>query len=96
VPPGKIGVAVAVRAGSGVAENQHIVDTIDHFFGHLGIELVESYTLERVEHPADLEGRAEEMRTVYELGLGISDLRTAGSGDPAGATTKYTVGGNGE
>jgi multimeric flavodoxin WrbA len=88
VPPGKVGVAVAVRAGSGVAENRHIVDTIAHFFGHLGIELVESYTLERVEHPADLEDRADEMQAVYELGLDIPDLRTAGSGDPAGADEK--------
>ncbi len=71
VPPGKIGVAVAVRAGSGVTENQHIVDTIAHFFGHLGIELVESYTLEGVEHPVDLEGRADEMRELYELGSNI-------------------------
>ncbi len=73
VPPGKIGVAVAVRAGSGVAENQHIVDTIAHFFGHLGIELVQSYTLERVEHPADLEGRVDEMQELYKLGLDISE-----------------------
>ena len=71
VPPGKIGVAVAVRAGSGVAENQHIVDTIGHFFGHLGIKLAASYTMERVEHPADLEGKTDEMREVYELGLEI-------------------------
>ncbi len=73
VPPGKIGVAVAVRAGSGVAENQHIVDTISHFFGHLGIELVQSVTLERVEHPADLEGRVDEMQELYKLGLDISE-----------------------
>ena len=73
VPPGKMGVAVAVRAGSGVAENQHIVDTIAHFFGHLGIDLAASYTLEGVEHPADLEGKTDEMRESYKLGLEISD-----------------------
>ena len=71
VPPGKIGIAVAVRAGSGVAENQHIVDTIAHFFGHLGIELAASYTLEGVEHPVDLESKVDKMRELYELGLEI-------------------------
>ncbi len=71
VPPGKIGVAVAVRAGSGVAENQHIVDTITHFFGHLGIELAASSALGRVGHPVDLRGKPDEMRELYELGLEI-------------------------
>jgi multimeric flavodoxin WrbA len=73
VPPGKVGVAVAIRAGQSVTENQHIVDTIAHFFGHLGIELVGAYTLEGVEQPADLEGRAEEIREAYELGLRVAE-----------------------
>jgi multimeric flavodoxin WrbA len=74
VPPGKIGVAVAIRAGQSVTENQHIVDTIAHFFGHLGIKLVGRYTLEGVEQPADLRRRPEKMHEAYELGLRIPDL----------------------
>ena len=77
VPPGKVGVAVALRAGPSVAENQHIIDTIAHFFGHLGIELVETYTLEGVEHPADLEGKELKIQEAYELGLQVSSACAA-------------------
>jgi len=73
VPPGKIGVAVAIRAGQSLTENQHIVDTIEHFFGHLGIKLAGRYTLEGVEQPADLEGKAEKIQEAYELGLSIPE-----------------------
>jgi multimeric flavodoxin WrbA len=73
VPPGKVGVAVAIRAGKGVSENQHIIDTIEHFFGHLGITLVETHTLEGVEQPADLEGKDVEIQEAYELGLRVSE-----------------------
>jgi multimeric flavodoxin WrbA len=54
VPPGKVGVAVAIRAGSRKAENQHIVDTIEHYFGHLGIEPVARFTAEGIEAVSDL------------------------------------------
>jgi multimeric flavodoxin WrbA len=74
VPPGKVGVAVAIRAGQSVTESQHIVDTIAHFYGHLGIEFVARYTLEGVEQPADLRQRPEKLREAYELGLWIPGL----------------------
>ena len=73
VPPGKVGVAVAVRAGQSVVENQHIIDTIEHFFGHLGIKLVETYTLEGVEQPADLKGKTAKIQEAYELGLRVPE-----------------------
>ena len=73
VPPGKVGVAVAIRAGQSVTENQHIVDTIEHFFGHLGIELVETYTLEGGEQPADLEGKVEKIQEARALGLRVPE-----------------------
>lgn len=73
VPPGKVGVAVAIRAGQSVSENQHIIDTIEHFFGHLGIALVETYTLEGVDQPADLEGKDAKIHEAYELGLRVSE-----------------------
>ncbi len=55
VPPGKIGVAVAVRAGRSVGENQHIVDTFEHYFGHLGIEMRATLTAGGINSPSDLE-----------------------------------------
>jgi multimeric flavodoxin WrbA len=53
VPPGKVGIAVAIRAGTRQKENQHIIDTIEHYFGHLGIEPVARLTAERIETTAD-------------------------------------------
>ena len=53
VPPGKVGVAVAIRAGSRKAENQHIIDTIEHYFGHLGIEPVARFTAEQIDAVSD-------------------------------------------
>jgi multimeric flavodoxin WrbA len=53
VPPGKVGIAVAIRAGSRKAENQHIIDTIEHYFGHLGIEPVARFTAERIDAVSD-------------------------------------------
>ncbi|MCP4540052.1 MAG: flavodoxin family protein [Chloroflexi bacterium] len=73
VPPGKVGAAVAIRAGKSVLENQHIIDAIEHFFGHLGIDLVEAYTLEGVDQLTDLEGKNIKIHEAYELGLRISE-----------------------
>ena len=72
VPAGKVGVAVAVRAGSSVGENQHILDTFEHYFGHLGIELRASLTAEKVDHPADLAGKPHLLEQAVSLGKTIA------------------------
>jgi multimeric flavodoxin WrbA len=71
VPPGKIGVAVAVRAGRSAGENQHIVDTFEHYFGHLGIEMRGTLTAEGINGPADLEHKPHLLEGATNLGRNI-------------------------
>ena len=71
VPPGKIGVAVAVRAGRSAGENQHIVDTFEHYFGHLGIEMRATLTAEGINDPADLEHSSHIIKEAIGLGRNI-------------------------
>lgn len=54
VPTGKIGLAIAVRAGTSKKENQHIIDCIYHFYGHLGIKQGGCITLEGVKNLQDI------------------------------------------
>ncbi len=74
VPPHKIGVAVAVRAGRSLAENQHIVDTFAHYFGHLGIRMVASLTTEGVNTPEDMQRQQAKLEEAYQLGWSLSRL----------------------
>ncbi len=39
------GIAIAVRAGVREAENELILNSIQHYFGHLGIETVERISI---------------------------------------------------
>ena len=76
VPPGKIGVAVAIRAGRSVEENQHILDTFEHYFGHLGIEMRATLTAEGIDALADLRldlDLLEKARTVGETILQVDE-----------------------
>ena len=66
VPPGKIGISVAIRAGSDPAENLHLVNTIEHYFGHLGITPVGRLTVENISEPTDFE--PETLQKAYDLG----------------------------
>jgi multimeric flavodoxin WrbA len=71
VPPGKIGVAVAVRAGRSEGENQHIVDTFEHYFGHLGIEMRATLTAEGINEPADLKRHPHILEAAIDVGQNI-------------------------
>jgi multimeric flavodoxin WrbA len=64
VPEGKQGYSIAIRAGSRIEENQHIIDTIEHYFGHLGIE--------RVNETDDILDNQEILKKAYEFGRKIS------------------------
>ena len=68
---GGIGVAVAVRAGRSVGENQHIVDTFEHYFGHLGIEMRATLTAEGISSPSDLEDNPSITEEAAALGQNI-------------------------
>jgi multimeric flavodoxin WrbA len=55
IPTGKIGGAIAIRAGKSPKENQDILNTFEHYFGHLGIRPVSSLSFEQVNEPCDLD-----------------------------------------
>jgi multimeric flavodoxin WrbA len=68
VPKGKFGVAVAVRAGNSKEENQHIVDTFKHYFGHLGIQPIAVLTAEGIRSVSDIENDQTKLEEAYILG----------------------------
>lgn len=74
VPPRKIGVAVAVRAGRSQAENQRLVDTFAHYFGHLGIRMAASLTVEGVNTLEDMQGQQAKLEEAHQLGWSMSRL----------------------
>ncbi len=68
VPAGKVGVAVAVRAGNSKDENQHIVDTFNHYFGHLEIQPIAMFTAEGIRSIIDIENDQTKLEEAYNLG----------------------------
>ncbi len=71
VPEGKKGIAVAVRAGPSKAENQHIIDTFEHYFGHLGIKLAAQLTVESVDSLSDIQNNKDIIDEAYMIGQKI-------------------------
>jgi multimeric flavodoxin WrbA len=65
------GVAVAIRAGGSKAENENLVNTIEHFLGHLNIPLISSFTVEEVDTSEDLANRPEILTDAYAFGKSI-------------------------
>ena len=61
LPPGKRGYAVALRTGPGMRECEKILDTIEHFYGHLEIECCDHLGLCSVENKEDAASRKEEI-----------------------------------
>ena len=58
---GKIGYTIALRTGSNENECHRIVETIEHFYGHLEIEVNGKLCLCSVENKVDVEERAYEI-----------------------------------
>jgi len=73
VPPGKVGISVALRAGNSVFENQHIIETFEHYFGHLGIKPVARLTAEGVGKLPDLKAMNSKLKEAYNLGCSLMD-----------------------
>ena len=68
VPPGKRGIAVAIRAGKSKGENQRLLATMEHFFGHLGIQMTASLTAEQIEGLTNMLSKADKHEEAYCLG----------------------------
>ena len=61
LPSGKKGYAVALRTGPNIKECEKICDTIEHFYGHLGIETCGRLGLVSIEYKADVESGKQDI-----------------------------------
>ncbi len=61
IKSGKKGYAVALRTGSSMRECERIIESIEHFYGHLEIERCGSLGLCSVEYKDDLNPRKDEI-----------------------------------
>lgn len=66
---GKKGYTIALRTGPGIAECERIVETIEHFYGHLEIEPSGKLCLCSVECKDDVAGRTEEIAEFCDIML---------------------------
>lgn len=66
LPPGKKGYTIALRTGPGMPECQRIIQTVDHFYGHLEIEPSGHLGLCGIEGKEDVAARQEEIRKFCE------------------------------
>lgn len=68
------GIAIAVRAGVREQENELILDSIQHYFGHLGIETVKRISICQTDTLTDLlEKHTPEIQQIYDLGKFIGE-----------------------
>lgn len=66
------GAAIAIRAGQNKAENESLVHTIEHFLGHLGIELLSDFTVEGIDSQKDLQSKPEILEKAYDFGKSLA------------------------
>lgn len=70
------GIAIAVRAGMREQENELILNSLQHYFGHLGIETIERISICQTDTLNDLiEKHQKEIMYVFELGKRIGGLK---------------------
>ncbi len=62
---GKRGYTIALRTGPSMRECNRIIETIEHFYGHLEIEPCGSLGLCSIEYKEALENRKEEIKAFY-------------------------------
>lgn len=66
------GIAIAVRAGMREQENELILNAIQHYFGHLGIETIERISVTQTDTLEDLKAKNQtKIQQVFELGKKI-------------------------
>ncbi len=73
IPHGKLGLAVAIRAGQTDRENIHILESIEHYFGHLGIKPIGRLSITGVDTIDDLMKKPEDLCKAFELGRSICE-----------------------
>lgn len=68
IPAGKKGFSVAVRAGTTERENMHIIESIEHYFGHLHITPVGKFSCTEIDTFEDLMKREDYIEKAFEYG----------------------------
>lgn len=68
---GKKGIAIAVRAGTRKEESMDIINSINHYYGHLGIIPMGEFTVERVDTLEDLLDKEDILANAFEFGRTI-------------------------
>lgn len=68
----RIGLSIAIRTGTHEEENIHIIKTIEHYFGHMGIKAIASLSVCGVSVLEDLLSKKDVIRNAYELGVRIT------------------------
>lgn len=71
------GIAIAVRAGKTEQENLNILNSLEHYFGHMGIEAVKRISICETDTLDDLlEKHQKEIDEIKELGKNLKNLLT--------------------
>lgn len=66
------GIAIAVRAGKRQEENELILNSIQHYFGHLGIETIKRISICETDTLDDLKKKHQaEINSLYEYGKSL-------------------------
>jgi multimeric flavodoxin WrbA len=69
------GIAIAIRAGVREEENELILNSIQHYYGHLGIETVKRISICETDTLDDLKERHKEsIEEIYRLGTDIKNF----------------------
>lgn len=80
---GRHGVAVAVRAGRRSEECIKTMETIEHYFGHLGIEPAGRVHGEQLEEANDIARQPELLVAARQLAAGLARLQSARGEQPS-------------
>lgn len=71
----RFGISVAVREGGTERENKVIVESIEHYFGHMEVDPVAALTVTKVSMVDDLkQNNQDKINEAYELGKSIVNL----------------------
>ena len=73
VPKGKIGISIAIRAGDSKKENEQILNTFNHYLGHLEIKTVAKMTVEGIATIEDIKQQSEKLQEAYNIGKQIKE-----------------------
>ena len=73
IPRGKKGYVIALRTGPGMRECERIIESIEHFYGHLEIACMGSLGLPGIENREMVEPRKEEILSFCERILGFQE-----------------------